>query len=63
MLPSYEEDEDGKLERIDHLPFEDEQEMHDWLEKHPNTIQEDMFILMQGLLFVQEMEQTWLDMI
>jgi len=45
MLPSYEEDEDGKLERIDHLPFEDEQEMHDWLEKHPNTIQEDMFIV------------------
>ena len=50
-MPSFEEDEHGKLRKINHVPFVDEQEMHDWLEKHPDAIQEDMFIVGSKLHF------------
>ena len=38
-MPSFEEDEHGKLRKINHVPFVDEQEMHDWLAEHPDAIQ------------------------
>ena len=50
-MPSFEEDEHGNLKKINHVPFVDEQEMHDWLAEHPDAIQEDMFIVGSKLHF------------